>query len=90
MSQVNHLEQENWEYRHRRFEPKRTGPGFQEQDHEFIEWLIETLEGMDHAEEGWRMVSAKIESDDRGRSWLDVLLKRPLADSRGSSIPHAA
>ena len=90
MAKAIHTDQENWEYRHRYFEPMLAECDCQEQDPEFIEWIVKTLENMDSAEEDWQMVSAKIASDDRGRAWLDVLLKRPLADSRGSSMPHAA
>jgi hypothetical protein len=55
--------------------------------------MVKTLEKMDLADEGWQMVSAKIESDDRGRSWLNVLQKRCLVGSQrfpGSIVPHAA
>ena len=97
MSSVIHSDQESWEYRHRCIESKPTNPdalGCREQDPEFIKWLVETLESLDHAEEGWRLVRAKIESDERGHLWLDVVLKRPLADAQkirgSSSIPHAA
>ena len=86
-----------WEYRHQCFDPCQDpsrASGSHEQDSEFIAWLIETLESIDRSEEGWRMVSAKIEADDDGRPRMDVLMKRPLADSQTSrsesSIPHAA
>jgi hypothetical protein len=90
-------DQECWEYRHQRFEPNGSDPqayDFQEQDPKFIEWLVETLESVEQEAEGWRMVSAKIESDERGRLRINVLMKRPLVDSKNScgssSIPHAA
>ena len=95
MSHADYPEHECWEYRHQCFAQDRRpsqNSGSQEQDSEFIAWLVETLESIDHSEEGWRMVSAKIESADDGHSRLDVLMKRPLADAQnsGSSIPHAA
>jgi hypothetical protein len=97
MSLADYPEHECWEYRHQCFDPDRNpsqNSSSGEQDPEFIAWLIETLEGIDHSEEGWRLVSAKIEADEDGFPRLDVLMKRPLADSQnprgGSSIPHAA
>jgi hypothetical protein len=65
-----------------------------EQGPRFIEWLIETLETIDRSEEGWQLVSAKIESETKCGPCVEVLMKRPLADSQenggSSSIPHAA
>src|SRR5271157_2888822 len=86
-----------WEYRHQCFDWGRSPSqisGGAEQDPEFIAWLIVTLESIDRSEEGWRMVSAKIDADADGGPRLDVLMKRPLADLQnprgGSSVPHAA
>jgi hypothetical protein len=97
MSAADYSEHECWEYRHRVFEPGCSPPrlsGSGEQDPEFISWLIVTLESIDRSEEGWRMVSAKIDAGDEGCPRLDVLMKRPLADRQnprdGSSVPHAA
>jgi hypothetical protein len=97
MSLADYPEHECWEYRHCCLEKTRNlsqASARQEQDSEFIEWLVETLERIDCSEEGWRMVSAKIDSDDERGPRLDVLMKRPLAESQnshgGSSIPHAA
>ena len=97
MPLTDYSEHECWEYRHQCFNPDRNpsqNPRNEEQDPEFIAWLVVTLEGIDHSEEGWRLVSAKIEADEDSLPRLDVLMKRPLADSQdprgGSSIPHAA
>jgi hypothetical protein len=94
---ANLSEPRNWEYRHQSIKPDLANSSAlhcQEQDPEFIRWLIETLESIENSEEGWRMVQAKIESDENGRCWLDVLMKRLLADANNppnaSSIPHAA
>jgi hypothetical protein len=70
MSSANESDHECWEYRHRSIDSAEANvraAACQEQDAEFIEWLIVTLEGLESAEEGWRMVRAKIESDDGGR-----------------------
>jgi hypothetical protein len=91
MSEEIRADQAKWEYRHRSFEPSGAGCG--EQDADFIDWMVKTLEKMDLTDEGWQMVSAKIESDDRGRSWLNVLQKRRQVGSQrfpGSTVPHAA
>ena len=97
MSIANQSEQEKWEYRRQSIQPDWAEPvasKHREQDPAFIQWVIETLEAIDRAEEGWRMVKAKIESDDRGDLWLDVLMKRPLVDAQTphakNSVPHAA
>lgn len=96
MSFESHVEHECWEYRHCCIDPAEDDLGIsvcEEQGAEFIEWLIETLESLENVAEGWRMVKAKIESDG-GRIWLDVMMKRPLAEPQktpsGVTIPHAA
>jgi hypothetical protein len=86
----------HWEYRQQCFFPEDSLDSLncREQDPEFIDWLIKKLENIEDAEEGWQMVQAKIESDENGRCRLEVIMKRPLADSKklpdDSFIPHAA
>jgi hypothetical protein len=97
MSSADYSEHECWEYRHQIFDPGSSPPrmsGSDRQDPEFISWLVLTLENIDCSEEGWRMVSAKIDAGDEDAPRLDVLMKRPLVDQQnprgGSSVPHAA
>jgi hypothetical protein len=53
-------------------------------DPQYIESLLETIENADAAAaDGWQLARIKLESDDEGRHWLDVWLKRPK-----SSVPQ--
>jgi hypothetical protein len=47
------------------------------EDPQYIESLLETIENADAAAaDGWQLARIKLESDEEGRHWLDVWLKR--------------
>lgn len=79
-------DQPQWEYRHLFLIPQRADggqAGFRHGAPGSVENLVENIEDLEKArEQGWRLLSVKIEEDDNGRCWLNAYLKRRKATGR--------
>ncbi len=83
--------QQEWEYRHLLVVPHpaiEDLADWKQDDPEFVERLVETIEDLDRArEQGWRLLSVKVEQDDRGHCRVNAHLKRRKSTA---DAPHSA
>jgi len=91
---LGHSQQENWEYRRAYViwpagdRPSAAGVVDPRQG---VDALAEAVDRIDvDAAAGWMLAGVRIEEDRRGRCWLNVLMKRPLAAAAGVRDAAAA
>ncbi len=72
-----------WEYRRAFVLPDGSLPSELSGDR-----LADCIEALEAGQaDGWEVVRVKVSADDHGRSWLDVLVKRPASAAQTETAP---